>query len=183
MHAVLCSLTQWSQRKTFKLQFKNGRKMTKTQTSTSDRQNFVKSDVKFVKFAPKIISKIAELEFINFGEPATPSGGYFIENLKQCSYLKCSYLKMGIHGNALAVSYFRRRARLRSRAHGFHYSIEKRCSKLGRYVSFNEILYKQKNSAKGMYSSVYSNTSKVCLYCKTSTVDERHYETCKKNAK
>ena len=54
-------------------------------------------------FAPKIISKIAELEFINFGEPATPSGGYFIENLKQCSYLKCSYLKMGSHGNALMI--------------------------------------------------------------------------------
>ena len=62
------------------------------------------------------------------------------ENLKQCSYLlKCSYLKMGIHGNALAVYFFRLRARLRSRAHEFHYSIEKRCGKLGRYVSFNEI--------------------------------------------
>ena len=34
---------------------------------------------------------------------------------------------------------FRRRASLRSRAHDFHYSIEKRCGKLGRYVSFNEI--------------------------------------------
>ena len=61
------------------------------------------------------------------------------ENLKQCSYLKCSYLKMGIHGNALAVSFFRRHARLRSRGHDFHYSIEKRCGKLRRYVSFNEI--------------------------------------------
>ena len=28
-----------------------------------------------------------------------------IEKLKQCSYLKCSYLKMGSHGNALAVSF------------------------------------------------------------------------------
>ena len=46
---------------------------------------------------------------------------------------------MGSHGNALAVSFFRRRARLRSRAHDFHCSIEKRCDKLGRYVSFNEI--------------------------------------------
>ena len=63
-----------------------------------------------------------------------------IENLKQCSYLKCSYLKMGSHVNALAVSFFRRCAGLRSHAHDFHYySIEKRCGKLGRYVSFNEI--------------------------------------------
>ena len=46
---------------------------------------------------------------------------------------------MGSHGNASAVSYFRRRVRLRSRAHDFHYSIQKRCSKLGRYVSLNEI--------------------------------------------
>ena len=62
-----------------------------------------------------------------------------IDNLKQCSYLKCSYLKMGSHGNALAVSFFRRRARLRrSHAHDFLYSIEKRCGKLGRHVSFNE---------------------------------------------
>ena len=62
-----------------------------------------------------------------------------IENLKQCSYLKCPYLKMGSHGIALAVSFFRRRACLRSRAHDFHYSIEKRCGKLGRSVSFSEI--------------------------------------------
>ena len=62
-----------------------------------------------------------------------------IENLKQSSYLKCSYLKMGSHGHTLAVSFFRRRARLRSRSHDFHYSIEKRCCKLERYVSFNEI--------------------------------------------
>ena len=62
-----------------------------------------------------------------------------IENLKHCSYLKCSYLKMGSHGNTLTVSFFRRRARLRSRAHDFHYSIEKRCGELGRYVSFDEI--------------------------------------------
>ena len=48
-------------------------------------------------------------------------------------------MKMGSHGNALAVSFFSRRARLRSRAPNFYYSIEKRCSKLGRYVSFNEI--------------------------------------------
>ena len=66
-----------------------------------------------------------------------------IDNLKQCSYLKCSYLKMGSHGNALAISFFRRRARMSSRAYEFHYSIEKRCGKLGRYVSFNEnhVLY------------------------------------------
>ena len=64
-----------------------------------------------------------------------------IENLKQCSYLKCSYLKMGSHGNGLAVSIFMRRARLRSRAHGFHYSIEKRCGKLGRYVSLTKFMY------------------------------------------
>ena len=48
-------------------------------------------------------------------------------------------LKMGSHGNALAVSFFRRHARLRSLAHDFPYSIEKRCGKLGRYVSLNEI--------------------------------------------
>ena len=64
---------------------------------------------------------------------------FTIDKLKQCSYLKCSYLKMGSHGNALAVSFFRRCARLRSRAHDFHYSIEKRRGKLGSYVSFNKI--------------------------------------------
>ena len=47
-----------------------------------------------------------------------------IDNLKQCSYLKCSYLQMGSHG---------------SRAHHFHCSIGKRCGKIGRYDSFNEI--------------------------------------------
>ena len=62
-----------------------------------------------------------------------------IENLKECSYLKCSYLKMGSHGNALAVSFYMRRALLHSRANYFHFSIEKRCGKLGRFVSFNEI--------------------------------------------
>ena len=74
-------------------------------------------------------------------------GPSHIDNLKQCSYLKCSYLKIGSHGNASAVSYFRRRARLRSCAHDFHYSIEKRCGKLGHYVSFNEIhvLYSGQN--------------------------------------
>ena len=46
---------------------------------------------------------------------------------------------MGSYGNALAVAFFRRFARLRSSAHDFHYIIEKRCGKLGRYVSFNEI--------------------------------------------
>ena len=60
-----------------------------------------------------------------------------IENRKQCSYLKCSYLNMGSHGNALAVSVFRRRARLRSRAHDFHYSIQKRWGKLRRYVLYS----------------------------------------------
>ena len=64
---------------------------------------------------------------------------HVIENLKQCSYLKCSYLKMGSRGNALAVSFYRRQARLRSRAHYFHCSTEKRCGQLGRYVSSNEI--------------------------------------------
>ena len=34
---------------------------------------------------------------------------------------------------------FQASARLRSCAHYFHYSIQKRCGKLGRYVSFNEI--------------------------------------------
>ena len=58
-----------------------------------------------------------------------------IENLKQCSYLKCSYLKMDSHGN----SFFRHRARLRSCALDFHYSVQKICGKLGRYISFNEI--------------------------------------------
>ena len=46
---------------------------------------------------------------------------------------------MGSHGNASGVSYFRRRVHLRSRTHEFHYSPEKRCGKLGPYVSFNEI--------------------------------------------
>ena len=41
---------------------------------------------------------------------------------------------MGSHGNVLAVSFF-----MCSRAHNFHFSIEKRCGKLGRYVSFIEI--------------------------------------------
>ena len=62
-----------------------------------------------------------------------------IEDLKQCLYLKCSYLKMGSHGNALAVSFYRRRARLRSRAHDFHYSIKKIYGELGHFVSFDEI--------------------------------------------
>ena len=45
----------------------------------------------------------------------------------------------GRQGKALAVSFFRRCARLRSRAHDFHCSIEKRCGKLGRNDSFTEI--------------------------------------------
>ena len=57
-----------------------------------------------------------------------------IDNLKQCSYLKCLYLKMDSHGNASAVSFF-----MASRAHDFHCSTEKRCGKLGRYVYFNKI--------------------------------------------
>ena len=69
---------------------------------------------------------------------AAIQGKHSIENLKQRSYLKCSYMKMGSHGIALAVSFSRRRARLRSRSHDFHYSIEKRRSKLGRYVPFSE---------------------------------------------
>ena len=78
-----------------------------------------------------------------------------IDNLKQCSYLKCSYLKMCSLGNAFAVSFFRCRARLRSRAFDFHYSSEKRCGKLGRYFSFNEIhvLYNT-NSRFDLYFSV-----------------------------
>ena len=41
-------------------------------------------------------------------------------------------------GIALAVSFFRRRARLRKRAYYFHCSIEKRSGKIERDVSFNE---------------------------------------------
>ena len=44
------------------------------------------------------------------------------------------------NGNALGVSFFRHRVRLRSRAYDFRCIIEKRCGKLGRYVSFNDIL-------------------------------------------
>ena len=46
-------------------------------------------------------------------------------------------------GNALAVSFFRRRGRLHSRAYYFHCNIEKRSGKIGRDVSFNEshVLY------------------------------------------
>ena len=46
-------------------------------------------------------------------------------------------------GNELAVSFFRRRARLRSRAYNFRYSIEKRSGKIGGDVSFNgnHVLY------------------------------------------
>ena len=49
-------------------------------------------------------------------------------------------------GNAFALFFFRRRARLRSCAYYFHCSIEKRCTKLGRYDSFNEshVLYYNK---------------------------------------
>ena len=57
---------------------------------------------------------------------------------------------MDSHGNAFVVYFFsRRRERLRLRAHDFHYSIEKRCGKLGRCVSFNEIhvLYTGKQSS------------------------------------
>ena len=50
----------------------------------------------------------------------------------------CLYLNMGSHGNALAVSFFRRGARLRSRVFD-HYIFEKRCGQLERFVSFNEI--------------------------------------------
>ena len=57
-----------------------------------------------------------------------------IENLKQCLYLKCSYLKMGSHGNALAVIFFRRRALALTRT---WFSLQ--CGELGRFVSFNEI--------------------------------------------
>ena len=48
-------------------------------------------------------------------------------------------------GNALAVSFFRRCARLRLCAYDFHCSIQKRRGKLGRNVSFNEshVLYRQ----------------------------------------
>ena len=83
----------------------------------------------------------------------------WIDNLKKCSCLKCSYLKIGSHGNAMAVSYFRRRARLRSRAHDFHYSIQKRCRKLGRYVSFNEIhaLYTAPSSNSEILVELKSN--------------------------
>ena len=42
-------------------------------------------------------------------------------------------------GNALAVSFFRRGARLRLCAYDFHCIIQKRRGKLGRNVSFNEI--------------------------------------------
>ena len=68
-----------------------------------------------------------------------PGSGSFVEILGHCSYLRRSYLKIGSHGNALPVSFFRRRVHLRSRTHEFHYSPEKRCGKLGPYVSFNEI--------------------------------------------
>ena len=83
-------------------------------------------------------------------------------------YLKCSYLKMGSHGNALAVFLFRRCRRLRSHAHDFHYSIEKRCGKLGRYVTFNEIhilhseLFKSVNLSCWFWFQTYSLTI-ICL--------------------
>ena len=46
---------------------------------------------------------------------------------------------MGSHGNALAVSFLRRRARLHLRAHDFLCITEKKYGKLGCHVSFNEI--------------------------------------------
>ena len=77
------------------------------------------------------LSRIGNIQDVHqkLGQPGR------IGNLKQCPYLNCSYLKMGSHDDALAVSFFRRSARLRSCSHDFHYSIEKRSGKLGRYAS------------------------------------------------
>ena len=64
---------------------------------------------------------------------------YFYRQPEKRSEYQTLVLNYRPFGNALAVFFFRRRARLRSCAHYFHYSIQKRCGKLGRYVSFNEI--------------------------------------------
>ena len=65
-------------------------------------------------------------------------------------------LNDGPFGNALAVSFFRRCARLRSRAYVFHSSIQNRCGKLERQVPFNEshVLYSERSLDK-----VLSNTN------------------------
>ena len=72
-------------------------------------------------------------------------------NITECNYRqpekKIEYqtlvLNLRPFGNALAVSYFRRSARLRLCAYDFHCSIQKRPDKLGRNISFNEshVLY------------------------------------------
>ena len=73
---------------------------------------------------------------------------------------------MGSHGKALAVSFFRRRARLRSRANDFHYSIEKRYGKLERYVSFHKIhvlYYKVRDKNTTLHYHFCTYTAKMIL--------------------
>ena len=91
-----------------------------------------------------------------------------IENLKQCAYLKFSYLKMGSHGNALAVNFFSCCARLRSYAYNFHHSIEKRCGKLGCYISFNEIHVLYRNVSEKQLS--YMLTTRTISFRALSSI-------------
>ena len=71
-------------------------------------------------------------------------------------------------GNALAVSFFRRCARLRLCAYDFHCSIQKRRGKLGRNVSFNEclVLYREtelQQNARPFGSSMAERLRFDCL--------------------
>ena len=83
---------------------------------------------------------------------------------------------MGSHGKALAVSFFRRRARLRSRANDFHYSIEKRCGQLARFVSFNEIhvIYKGniflQKSLRKSFAVLFEKSDTKCIMAVVSIV-------------
>ena len=65
-------------------------------------------------------------------------------------------------GNALAVSFFRRCARLR--AYDFHCSIQKRSGKLGRNVSFNEshVLYKVCNKSIADLKILIKRQNEIC---------------------
>ena len=67
----------------------------------------------------------------------------------------------GSQGNLLAVSSFRRRACLRSRAHDFHSSIDKRCGRLGCNFSFTEIhvLYMLKYQVPWLFQKFYFTKS------------------------
>ena len=78
----------------------------------------------------------------NQSRETTQNHKLYIDNRKKGEY-QTLVLNDRPFGNASAVSFFRRCARLRLCAYSFHCSIQKRRGKLGRTVSFNEshVLY------------------------------------------